>query len=135
MPRGFQRSPLLPLIGVIAGAIVLSASVSAQPDSGLRFRGVGASRKALDEMQLKPFDQSLWSNLSDWSGAPLTTAATEGKVVMIVTWAGWHKISHPAVRTAESLYEKFKDQGLVVVGVHNPRAFETAAAAAKDLGI
>lgn len=122
------------LVGVIAGA-ALAASAFGQGDSGLRFRGVGMARQSLDALQLKPFDQSLWANLSDWSGEPVKSDATEGKVVLIVTWASWHKVSHPAVRTAEAIYEKYKGQGLVAVGVHNPRGFENAGAVARELGV
>ena len=122
---------------LFAGLAVVAACVPAvaQPDAGIRFRGVGATRAALDAMQLKPFDQALWAELSDWAGEPVKADATEGKVVLIVTWAGWHRTSHPAVKAAEALYEKHKDQGLIVVGVHNPRGFENAATVAKELNV
>ncbi len=104
-------------------------------DPALKFRGAGQTRLQLDAMQLKPFDQSLWGNLSNWTGTPPKSDDLTGKVVLVVTWASWHKLSHPAMRTAEALYEKYKDKGLVVVGVHNPRGFEGAPENAKTLGI
>jgi hypothetical protein len=101
----------------------------------LRFRGAGKTRSQLDALQLKPFDQSLWATLSSWNGTAPKAEDLSGKVVLIVTWASWHKLSHPAMRTAQSLLEKYKDQGLVVVGVHNPSGFEGAADNAKTLGV
>lgn len=106
----------------------------ARADEPLKFRGVGDTRKALDAIQLKPFDQGLWSNLKEWNGE-FKPEATSGKVVMIVTWASWRAPSHSAVRTAQAIATKFKDQDLFVVGVHNPRGFEQAASNAKDLGV
>ena len=99
------------------------------------FRGAGKTREQLDAMQLKPFDQKLWANLSDWTGTAPKPEDMNGKVVMIVTWASWYKLSAPAMRIAESLYEKNKDKGLVVVGVHNRRGAENAGESAKSLGI
>lgn len=118
------------------GTLALGPSALARPDApAVKLRGGGKSREALNAMQLKPFDQGLWSQLSDWTGGPITAEATQGKPVLIVTWAGWYKVSHTAMRSAESLFQKYKDQGLIVVGVHNPREGDKAAASAKELGI
>ena len=71
---------------------------------------------------------------------PLTTAALRGKVVLIDFWTytciNWRR-SFPYVR---AWAEKYKDQGLMVIGVHTPEfAFEKNVAnvrrAAKDIGV
>ena len=78
---------------------------------------------------------SLWLN-----SAPLTPSALRGKVVVIDFW------TYSCINCLRSLpyvkawYEKYKDHGLVVIGVHAPEfAFEKNEAnvrrAVKDLGI
>lgn len=116
---------------VLGGAV--SPCLAAEPS--LRFRGAGATRASLDAMQLKPFDAALWSELSGWEGKAPTPEELNGKVVMLVTWSEWYGKSHPAMRLAQSLYERHKGSGLVVIGVHNPRGGEKALENAKSLGV
>jgi peroxiredoxin len=120
-------------IGGVGGAPLLAAPGADDPN--LHFRGAGSTRAALNAMQLKPFDQSLWSNLSNFTGAEFKKDELAGKVVLIVTWSSFSRYSHGAMKTAESLHEKYKDKGLVVIGVHNPRSAEGAAEQAKTLGL
>lgn len=101
----------------------------------VRLEGTGERRKQMDAMQLQPFASNLWGELSEWSGTPITAESTQGKVVVIVTWSGWYRATHAAVRKAEALHKQHADKGLVVVGVHNPREFAGAAAAAQSLGV
>lgn len=128
-------------LSLLSGAPALAQSDAAQLDTGpLRFRGVGPARQALDAMQFQAFDPAQWSLLSAWSSTngkseALTPESTKGKVVMIVTWASWYKLSHTAMRSAQSLFERYKDKGLIVVGVHNPRGFDAAEANAKEIGV
>ena len=116
----------------ISALIGLSSPAIAQ---SVRMEGSGARRTQLDSLQLKPFDSALWGELSNWSGTPVTAESTAGKVVLIVTWSGWYKPTHMAARKAESLSKQYGDKGLVVVGVHNPREFASAAEAAKSLNL
>jgi thiol-disulfide isomerase/thioredoxin len=78
---------------------------------------------------------------TEWlNSQPLTTAALRGKVVLIDFWTytciNWLR-SLPYVR---AWAEKYKDQGLVVIGVHTPEfAFErdvdNVRRAAKDMRV
>ncbi len=120
------------LVLTVAGLVGVGTQAWAQP---VRLEGSGDRRAQLDAMQLKPFDGALWSELSEWSGTPVSVESTAGKVVLIVTWSGWYKPTHAAVRKAQSLHTQFAPKGLVVVGVHNPREFSGAAAAATTLGV
>ncbi|HMN40171.1 MAG TPA: TlpA disulfide reductase family protein [Phycisphaerales bacterium] len=120
---------------VAAGMLGAVRAVAAADEPALRFRGAGSTRAALDAMQLKPFDQSLWSNLTNWRGTEPKGEEMTGKVVLIVTWANWYKVSHAAMKTAQSLGEQYAGRGLVVVGVHNPVKPEGAAEKAAELGI
>jgi cytochrome c biogenesis protein CcdA/thiol-disulfide isomerase/thioredoxin len=70
------------------------------------------------------------TGLTDWiNSSPLTIAELKGKVVLIDFWTYScinciHTLPH-----VEGYYEKYKDQGLVVIGVHSPEfAFEHIAA-------
>jgi thiol-disulfide isomerase/thioredoxin len=66
--------------------------------------------------RLPPLDgASAWLN-----SAPLTTEALRGKVVLVDFWT-YSCIN--CIRTlpyVEAWYEKYRDQGLVVIGVHTP---------------
>lgn len=120
------------------GALLLGAGgvgAAALDDSTIALRGAGKTREALNAMQLKPFDASAWGQLSNWTGGEFKPADAEGKVVMIVTWASWYPASHRAMRAAQAAYTQHKDKGLIVLGVHNPRGFEGAAANIKDMGV
>lgn len=128
------RSAVLVLAAVVGLGLPCASSFAA-PEPQLKFRGSGSTRAALDAIQLTTFDRGLLANLSDWSGEAVTADQLDGKPVLIITWAGWHKISHPAVRRAQMLAQQYKDQGLVVIGVHNPTGFDKAAEAAKTLGV
>jgi len=74
------------------------------------------------------------------NSAPLTNAELKGKVVLVDFWT-YSCIN--CIRTLpymKAWHEKYKDKGLVIVGVHTPEfAFEkdlnNVAQAAKDLGI
>jgi len=127
-------SVLMKIASVLTVAALLAAVSSASAQT-VRVEGSGERRSQLDAMQLKPFTSSIWGELSEWSGTPVTAEMTEGKVVLIVTWAGWYRPTHAAVRKAQALHTQLADKGLVVVGVHNPREFAEAAAAAGTLGV
>jgi hypothetical protein len=121
----------------IACVLTATALLTAAPVIGqtVRLEGGGERRKQLDAMQLKPFDSALWGELSEWSGTAPTAESVAGRVVLIVTWSGWYKPTHAAVRKAESLHKQLGDKGLIVIGVHNPREFTGAATAAQTLGV
>jgi peroxiredoxin len=80
-----------------------------------------------------------WRGIRWIQGGPLTLSGLKGKVVLLRFWL----MDCPyCVRTAPALrdfYERYQDQGLVVVGLHHPKS-EAArdparvARAARDLG-
>ncbi len=99
---------------------------AAQPD--ILRESVGQHLADLSKLELKPFDSQLWSTLDSWTNSqPLDTSATDGKVVLIVTWASWNPASTRILTRLEQLSKKYADQGLIVVGVHHPQGFENAA--------
>jgi len=58
-----------------------------------------------------------------------------GKVVLINFWASWCKECITEMPSLNVLYEKFRDKGLVVLGVTIDRKAEDAGAAAKKARI
>jgi len=113
-------------------AAVLLAVASAQGAIDPVREGSGSRRDALNSMELKPFPTSAWDMLSDWTGGEgLDTAQTDGKVVVILTWAAWNPHSKGAVRLAKRLVERNGDD-LIVVGVHDARRWDAAAVKAGE---
>lgn len=115
----------------VAAVLALAAPALGQ----VKLEGSGERRKQLDEMHYTPFDHALWNDLSEWSGAAPTAESTKDKVVLIVTWSGWYKPTHAALRKAQSLHKRFADKGLVVVGVHNPQNLASGAPVAQQAGV
>lgn len=118
--------------GIVA-AMACGATALAGPE--IVREGTGERRAALDQMELQPFQAGLWEHLTSWTGGDrLDAQATKGKVVLLVSWASWYPSSVRSLRVAQSLAERFADD-LIVVGVHHPDGWETAAEAAKSAGV
>ena len=119
--------------------------------------GAGATAVAIDTLAkdrnvLQPFTHAAGrasgpgelrslATASEWlNSAPLTEAGLRGKVVLVEFWTytciNWLRVQ-PYVR---AWAEKYKDQGLVVIGVHSPefsfeKNLENVRRAAKDLNV
>ncbi len=125
-PKKFDRA----LSVLVAGAGLAVGIVGASADP-IR-EGTGERRAALDSMELKAFDQSLWSKLSNWyNGDPVTASSTDGKVVVIYTFASYLNSSMSPMVGLDRLRARYADEGLMVVGVHHPQGFEGSEAQVK----
>jgi thiol-disulfide isomerase/thioredoxin len=75
-----------------------------------------------------------FAGISQWvNSAPLTLASLRGKVVLVDFWTlGCYNCVN-TLPYVTGWYEKYKDQGLVVIGVHTPEfAYERDAKNVKD---
>jgi cytochrome c biogenesis protein CcdA/thiol-disulfide isomerase/thioredoxin len=108
------------------------ASASSQPSTG---RASTASDLAV-EGDLPPL-----AGATEWlNSTPLTTAALRGRVVVVDFWTYSCINCLRSIPYVRAWWEKYKDQGLVVIGVHAPEfAFEkdlrNVRKAVADLGI
>lgn len=102
--------------GVIFSAMPAYAQIARE--------GSGERRQALNQMERQPIPSAVWEGLGAWvDDEAVTESKRSGNVVLVVTWAGWFPNSHRGLQTAQALYEQHADDGLVVIGVHNPRGF------------
>jgi len=75
-----------------------------------------ARNQALDAMETEAapsLDAESWLNSS-----PLTWKKLEGKVVLLDFWGVWCGPCREAIPELTALHEKYKELGLVVIGVH-----------------
>jgi cytochrome c biogenesis protein CcdA/thiol-disulfide isomerase/thioredoxin len=113
-----------------------NSTMAMAPGKGMMMSAAHGSGALPVEGQLPGFDgATLWLN-----SAPLTAASLKGKVVVVDFWTYSCINCLRALPYIKTWYAKYKDQGLVVVGVHAPEfAFEKDAdnvrKAVKDLGI
>lgn len=82
-----------------------------------------------------------FAGATEWiNSTPLTAEALRGKVVLVDFWTFGCINCLNALPHVKQLYAKYKEQGLVVIGVHTPelpreRIASNVRAAVRDLGI
>jgi thiol-disulfide isomerase/thioredoxin len=92
-----------------------------EAEATLRYRKVRA------EFGTKPppaLDGATWFNTS----APLTLDRLRGKVVLLDFWGKWCGPCVAKLPAVQALHDKFKDRGLVVIGVHSADQHDGLAA-------
>jgi|SRR5581483_2674999 len=80
-----------------------------------------------------------WHGLHWIHGGPLSLARLRGKLVLMRFWTDGCEYCRASAEPLRALDEKFRARGLVVVGIHHPKAPESherrvIAKAAKELG-
>jgi thiol-disulfide isomerase/thioredoxin len=68
-------------------------------------------------------------------GTTVKLSALKGKVVLLDFWASWCPPCREYLPGTEAIYQKYKDQGLVVLGVNIEGDTEKARTAAGQLGL
>lgn len=113
---------------ILAALFSIAGHAAAQPDTTILREATGDRAVTLAEMEMQPFDPKLWSLLDDWTnGDPLDAAATEGKVVVVMTWAAWNPASTRVLPMVQKLKKRYEDDGLLIVGVHHQQGWDKAA--------
>ena len=122
------------MTGAMSGA--MTGAMSGSMTGGAMMSGNAHGGASRVEGELPPLSGAVsWLNSS-----PLSTESLRGKVVMIDFWTYSCINCLRALPHVKAWYERYKDRGLVVIGVHSPEfAFEKTEAnvkrAVKDLGI
>lgn len=130
-----MKANKLLLAAILASAIVAPIETVAEDRSPLRQVMAGVAQLPIEGGMPSLGSATGWLN-----SPPLTSAALRGKVVLIDVWTytciNWLR-SLPYVRAWAA---KYKDQGLVVIGVHAPeftfeRNVDNVRRAAKDMRV
>lgn len=119
----------------IIGMLLLSPGLLIGSDDFER-EGEGENRTAKDKLEQKKPPQlhvEGWINTQD--GKPITLADCKGKLVLIDFWGTWCGPCRKAIPHLKELYEKHKDNGLVVIGIHTTNAGEKMAEYVKNEAI
>src|SRR5687767_10682308 len=83
---------------------------------------LGAPRSEGDELIGKP--APAWRELAWLAGGPLKLEALRGKAVLIRFWTVGCALCTRTAPALNEVWEKYRDRGLVVVGIHHPKSEE-----------
>jgi peroxiredoxin len=92
------------------------------------FAGFSSQALALDVGEKMPKGA-----LKDLHGKSIAASELAGKVVIVDFWASWCAPCKQELPALEALYRKYKDKGLVVLGVSVDSDLDKAQALAKSL--
>jgi thiol-disulfide isomerase/thioredoxin len=111
----------------LAATLAIASQATAQQNAEILREATGDRAATLIEMELQPFDPTLWASLDSWTnGDALDAAATEGKVVLIATWASWNPASTRVIPMLQSLKQRHEEDGLLIVGIHHAQGWDKA---------
>ncbi len=125
MPR--RHTPLILAVLLAAVLLATASHAAAQQDATILREATGERAATLTEMEMQPFDTTVWSLLDNWTnGDALDAAATEGRVVLVMTWATWNTASTRVLPMVQKLKETYENDGLLIVGVHHQQGWDNA---------
>jgi len=111
-------------------------SVPASGQDGVIRESTGDRLGRLTNMELAPFDGANWNLLSSWTnGDALTSETTNGKVVVVMTWAGWNPVASRVLPMVKRLHDNYESEGLIIVGVHHAAGWDEGLKAAERAGV
>jgi len=113
---------------IIRGACVLAVAAA--------FLLAAPSGRAADRVMLKIGDPPPTFSLPDLDGRTVTVPADlRGKAAIVHFWADWCQFCLEEMPALESLYQQYRDKGLVIVAVNVGQSAAAARAYAKRVGI
>lgn len=102
------REIIFGVLGVLVGLLVLS---------GVWLLVGRDSESTIPTMtEVKPYDAPDFT-LNNLDGVPVSLDDFKGKIVLVNFWATWCEPCKEETPALQAVYEKLKDQGLVIVGV------------------
>lgn len=114
---------VLGVCGVLVGGVLASSAVGGAAE--VVREGSGERRLKLNAMELQPFPTAAWDSLSDWAGGKaISSADTNGKVVLVCTYSDWYQPAQRAWAMAKRLSAQHGKNGLVVVGAFQSQGWD-----------
>ena len=123
-----SRLMIASVVLVAVGVLVGGADVKKE-----WLEGDQQQREKFKEIEGKPAPALQVENFIN--GDAVTLEQLKGKVVLLDFWATWCGPCIAAIPKTNELQAKYKDQGLVIIGVCHPRGVEKMEQTVKDKGI
>lgn len=115
-----KRKTKFLIISVIFVLFIVS-SLSINPIRKIFSKGTGLSNGVNPEQALagdaQPAKEAPDFVLSDINGKRISLSDFKGKVILIDFWATWCPFCRESIPILKSLYDEYKDKGLVVIGI------------------
>ena len=127
--------------GMAAGALFLVASITAgsEPVPGEELTESGAVWSPREGLELIGTRAPEWKGIEWIQGGPLSIASLRGQAILLRFWLIGCPFCTNTAPALRELWEEYRDEGLVVVGLHHPKSEmardpERVTSAANDLG-
>jgi len=125
--RVTQRRPILALV------VTLLVIPGGAPRSEPATRAAAEASRTLDSLPWHPTEGTElfgkpappWEDIEWIQGGPLSLQALRGKVVLLRFWLTGCAYCTRTAPALNALWRKYRDRGLVVVGLHHPKSRHT----------